>query len=88
MLSLAGTRIFANLLHANPNFDFASVLRRMEPNLALELTTGVREPVEALLKLYQQEDGGSAEPSDGASDDAPDEDTDASGSPAQAASAP
>ena len=86
LLSLAATRVFSNLRHANPNFDFASVLQRVEPSLAFELAKEVKEPVEALVKLYRREDDGSAESSDGASGDAPDESTGASGSPAPAAS--
>ena len=60
----------------------------MEPNLAFELTKEVKEPVEALVKLYRREEDGSAESSDGASGDAPNEDTGACGSPAPAASGP
>ncbi|KAM0900947.1 hypothetical protein ACQ4PT_020324 [Festuca glaucescens] len=81
LLSLAGTCIFANLLHADPSFDFATVLRHVEPAHAFKLSQGVKEHVEALLELYQRKkDGDSAEASSKTSGDALDEDVDDSGS--------
>jgi hypothetical protein len=62
--SLTGTRIFANLLHADPRFNFTTVLHRMEPAHAFKLSQGVKEHVEALLELYQwKKDGDSTEAS-------------------------
>ncbi|KAM0882821.1 hypothetical protein ACQ4PT_032037 [Festuca glaucescens] len=83
LLSIAGTRIFANLLHANLSLDFATVLRRVDPSLAFKLAKGVKDHVEALLKLYQwKKDGESAGTSSEASDDALGGDLNDSGSSA------
>ena len=81
LLSLAGTRIFANLLHANPSFDFATILRRVEPAHAFKLSQGVKEHVQALLELYQRKkDGDSPKASSDTSGDALDKKVDDSGS--------
>jgi hypothetical protein len=81
LLSLAGTRIFANLLHADPRFNFTTVLHRMEPAHAFKLSQGVKEHVETLLKFYQRnKDGDSTEASSETSGDTLDEDVDDSGS--------
>jgi hypothetical protein len=81
LLSLAATRIFTNLLHADLSFDFATVLRRVEPSQAFKFLLGVNEHMESLLELYQRnKDGDSAEASSGTSGDTLDEDVADSGS--------
>ena len=52
LLNITGTRIFTNLLLTDPQFDLATVLRRVEPSLPRKITAEVKEAIDALLKLF------------------------------------
>ena len=78
LLNVAGTCIFSNLLLADPQFDLATALRRVEPSLPCKIAAEVKEAVDALLKLFVRK----AETADEESDDASGEDVDDSGSSA------
>src|SRR5664279_2320957 len=56
LLSVAATRVFSNLYHANPGFDFSPVLKPVEREFAAALVKEVTGPVEALLQLYVRGD--------------------------------
>ena len=56
LLSIAATRVFSNLRRIDPGFDFSSVLRPVEPRLAVALEKEVRAHVEALVQAYGRSD--------------------------------
>ena len=54
LLGHAVTRIFSNLLDANPCFDFDTVLKRVEKTRRAKLSKEVNEHVEALPKTFSR----------------------------------
>ena len=61
-------RVFSNLHHANPGFDFSPVLKPVEREHAAALAEEVKEHVEALVQLYvrgDEADKGGDEDQDG-----------------------
>ena len=52
LLNIAGTRIFSNLLLADPKIDLATTLRKVEPSPSPKVVMQVKEAVDALLKLF------------------------------------
>src|SRR5664279_2944196 len=56
LLSIAATRIFSNLYHANPKFDFGPMLRPVEREHAAALAKEVAEHVEVLVQVYVRGD--------------------------------
>jgi hypothetical protein len=78
LLSFVGTRIFPNLLHGDPSFDFGAALQVVEPVIVPNLAEGVKVHVEALLMLYQRKKDGEA--SEASGDEASGEDLEGSAS--------
>jgi hypothetical protein len=52
LLTIAGTRIYSNLLLADPGADLAITLQKIEVELSPKMVMQVKEAVDALLKLF------------------------------------